>query len=76
MTKKMLTFKEAHEEYGIPINLVYALVKNDILTAYQYAGKTRRLKREDIERWIDSTKVVNAKPLFRYNDWKAIENNG
>lgn len=74
MVKKMLTFKEAHEEYGIPINLVYSLVKDDVLTAYQFAGKTRRLKRDDIERWIESTKVVKTKTLFRYNDWNAVEN--
>lgn len=55
--KKMLTVKQVNEEYNIPINLVYKLVNDYIIPSYRYVNKTRYVKREDVEKWIEKKQI-------------------
>lgn len=62
--KKMLTVKQVNEEYNIPVNLVYKLINDYIIPSYRYVNKTRYIKREDIEKWIENKQIKEEK-LFR-----------
>lgn len=62
--KKMLTVKQVNEEYNIPVNLVYKLINDYIIPSYRYVNKTRYIKREDIEKWIEN-KQIKEETLFR-----------
>lgn len=64
MTKYM-TVSQVAKEYGFPVRTIYDGINSFELPAYKLAGKTKYLKRSEVDMWVESKKVC---PLLRYKN--------
>lgn len=60
MTGQMLTLKEVARELNIGLRTVERLVETGELPAYRLSPRVQRVRREDLEAYLESRRIENG----------------
>jgi len=67
-----LTISEIKEEYGIDRRHIDKAIQEQTLTAYVFGKKAFKIKKSDLEKWIERHKFtpLDAIPLIRFKEMR------
>ncbi|MCL4448471.1 MAG: helix-turn-helix domain-containing protein [Actinobacteria bacterium] len=68
---RWISTKEASEQLGITLRTLYRFIDEGALTAYKF-GRVIRLKEDEIEKFIESVKVVPGTLEHLYPDTRRV----